>query len=307
MKPIVTVGMCLRNCENTLKDAIDSVIKQDFPHELMEVIVVDGFSKDRTLRIVREVLSKSDINVKIFRENKGLGFARQMVVDNALGKYILWVDGDIILSKNYVKQNVDFMEKNPIVAIARGSFGLLPDDNLVAMLENVSYVIDSLRDRGKTTSRMLGTEGSILRVKAIKMAGGFDTNIKGAKEDFDVAYRLHLAGWKFHRTDATLYERQRKTWSDLWKQYFWYGYGLHFIQHKNKGRKISAVNSEDRTIIGRMTACLRLSFQAYKLTCRKAVFLLPLHRIFKRMAQIFGSLRAHMDGYGHHHREYSKP
>jgi glycosyltransferase involved in cell wall biosynthesis len=290
MKTIVTIGLCVKNNEDTIKEVVNSIVNQDFPHELMEVIVVDGSSQDQTLSIIREAFSKADLKVRVFSENKGLGFARQIVVDKAVGKYIVWVDGDIILSKNYVKEQVDFMEHNPCVAVAAGSFGLLTDDNLVAFLENIGYVIDSLRHQGKPTSKLLGTEGSILRVKAARMVGGFDPQIKGAQEDTDLAFRMYLAGWKFHNTKSIFYERQRNTWSALWKQHFWYGYGLHFAQHKNKGRNIFINKPHDRII---------LSFEAYKLTRRKVVFLLPLNFIFKKTALLFGFLKAHMDSYGH--------
>jgi glycosyltransferase involved in cell wall biosynthesis len=295
LKPIVTIGLCVKNNEDTIREALNGIVNQNFPGELMEIVVVDGCSQDRTLSIIKEVLSKTSIRVRFFSENKGLGFARQIVVDSALGKYIIWVDGDIILSKDYVKEQVDFMEQHPDVAIAVGSFGLLPNDNWVAFLENIGYVIESLRHRGMATSNLLGTEGSILRVKAIRMVGGFDPDIKGAQEDTDVAYRLYSARWKFHRTNAVLYERQRRTWRDLWKQHSWYGYGLHFIQHKNKGRNMFVNKSNDRIII---------SFKAYKLTHRKVVFLLPLNFVFKKVALLFGFFKAHMDGYGHN---YQKP
>jgi glycosyltransferase involved in cell wall biosynthesis len=290
VRPIITIGLCVKNNEATIRETVSSIAVQDFPHELMEIIVVDGCSQDQTLRIIGEILSKTDVKITIFSENQGLGFARQIVVDNALGKYVLWVDGDIILSKNYIKQQVDFMERHPEVAIAAGSLGLMPKDNWVAILETIGYVIESLRKQGKATSRLLGTKGSILRAEAIRMIGGFDPNIKGAQEDVDVAYKLNLAGWKFYITDAILHEKQKRTWSALWKRHFWYGYGLHFVQHKNKGRNMFTNRSNDWVI---------LSSQAYRLTHRKVVFLLPFNFIFKKIALLFGFVMAHIDGYGH--------
>jgi len=290
LEPIATIGLCVKNNEATIKEAVNSIYCQDFPDELMEIIVVDGCSHDQTLNIIKGFLSKRTIKVRLFSESKGLGFARQMVVDNALGKYIIWVDGDIVLSKNYVQQQVIFMERHPSVAIAVGSFCMAPNDNWVAILENVGYVIDSVRHKSEETSKLLGTEGSILRVKAIIMVGGFDLNINGAQEDLDVAYRLKLAGWKFHVTNAILYERQRRTLRALWKQHFWYGYGLHYVQHKNKERNMFVDKSNDRIFF---------SSKAYKLTHRKVVFLLPFFFIFKKTATLFGFIKAHIDGYGH--------
>jgi glycosyltransferase involved in cell wall biosynthesis len=57
MKPKVTVGICVRNCADYIKEAIASIIDQDFPHDLMELIVVDGCSEDKTLKIIRAALS----------------------------------------------------------------------------------------------------------------------------------------------------------------------------------------------------------------------------------------------------------
>ena len=293
---IITVGLCVRNCEQTIEEVANGIVSQDFPHELMEIIIVDGYSSDRTVKIATEVFSKTKIKTSLYSENIGLGFARQIVVNNALGKYILWVDGDIILSNNYAKQLVDFMNEHPNVAISVGSLGIMQDDNWIALLETIGYVIESLKKQGKATLTLLGTKASILRTRAIRMIGGFDTNIKGAQEDVDVAEKLQLAGWKFFIINAVFYEMQKKTWNALWKRHFWYGYGLHFVKHKNVERNILTSKSNDWII---------LSSLAYKLTYRKVVFLMPLNFLFRKISLIFGFFMAHLDGYGHSNKKQS--
>ncbi len=292
MSTVVTIGVCVKNSEATIKESMTSIVNQDFPHELMEVIIVDGSSQDKTLLIIKETLSETGIETRFFSENKGLGFARQMVVDNSRGKYIVWVDGDVILSENYIKQQIQFMEKTPEAAIAAGKMGLIPNDNWVAMLESIGYVIESLNNYGGRTSKLLGTRGSIFRVEAIKRIGGFDFKYK-SHEDTDVAYKLKFSGWKFFATKAVLYEKQKKKWKDIWKRHLWYGYGLHFLQHKHKGFNIFTSKTNDRIVI---------SSKAYKLTHKKVAFLLPLNFIIRKIAEIFGFLRAHFDGYGHNIR-----
>jgi len=78
--PIATIGVCVKNAEANINEAITSVIDQNFPSERMEIIVVDGCSRDKTLAIIKEHLSGTNINGRFFSENKGLGFARQAVV-----------------------------------------------------------------------------------------------------------------------------------------------------------------------------------------------------------------------------------
>lgn len=289
-KTIVTIGLCTKNSEKTIHDTIRSVTEQDFPHELMEIVIVDGNSQDQTLQIMKQHLSTASIKPTIYSENMGLGFARQMVVDHAKGSYILWVDGDVLLSRSYLKQQVAFMENHLSIGIAIGSFGILTDDNWIATLENIGYVIDCLKHRGKVTSKLIGVGGAIFRVKAARQVGGFNQEIKGAHEDMDIAYRLRNAGWKFYITTAILYHRQRTTWKALWRQQYWYGYGFHFFQSTHKSHNLIFDKAVERTI---------LTSLAYKLTHRKVVFLLPIHFAIKKTVFILGYLSAHITGYGH--------
>ncbi len=291
VRPVVTVGLCVRNSEATIREAVNSVVVQDFSHELMEIIFVDDGSEDATLKIIEDCVSKIDIKTRIFHTNwRGLGSARNLVVNNANGDYIIWVDGDMFLSKDYVEQQVKFMEQNSSAGIVGGCFGICPEENWVAALENISYVVSRLRQSGKSTSSMLGAGGSIFRVKAIREVGGFNCNIKGAYEDIDIAHRIRSAGYSFHVTNALFYHKQKRTWKNLWKSNFWYGYGLHFFLHEKQGLSVFRDRSEEG---------LPLFFLAYKLTRRKVVFLLPLNFVFKKIAVIFGFLEAHWDGYGH--------
>jgi len=121
MRPKVTVGVCVRNCEGFVEEVIESIMNQDFPHELMEVIFVDDGSEDETLSIIKGHIPKMDMKVKVFHhEWKGLGYSRNVVVDNATGDFILWVDGDMVLSRDFVSGLVRFMEQNAKVGIAKG-------------------------------------------------------------------------------------------------------------------------------------------------------------------------------------------
>ncbi len=290
VKPIVTIGLCVKNNGETLGETSKSIADQNYDQDLIDLVIVDGGSRDKSLSIIRDEISKTRIKPRFYTENVGLGFARQMVVNNAKGKYIIWVDGDIVLSKDYVSKQVEFMEYHTEIGVAVGRFGMLPGDNWVAALENIGYVIDSNKNYGKPTTKLLGTEASIVRCDAIRKVGGFNPDIKGAQEDVFVTYKLKQDGWKFFITDALFYERQRTTLRALWKQHVWYGYGLHFVQHQNKGRNMFSDKSNDRIIF---------SSQAYKLTRKKIMFLLPLNFAFKKTALLFGFFKAHIQGYGH--------
>jgi biofilm PGA synthesis N-glycosyltransferase PgaC len=293
--PLVTIGVCVRNCATTIGEAIESIIAQDYPHEFMEVLIVDGYSTDGTLSIINKHIKESDIKVRVFYEDKGLGYARQIVVDNAQGKYIVWVDGDMILPKDFVRKQVEFTEKNPEVGIGRAMYGIWPELGPVAYLENIPFVVESFRNKKAVPLGICGTEGAIYRLDAIRQVGGFDINIKGAGEDTELAQRVLASGWAAKATPTFFYELCKESWKELWNQYAWWGRGGHYLFHKNRDISMLLKMSP---LGGLIAGILRFPF-AYKLTRRKLLFLLPFHYALKRLAFCYGFIKAHAEGYGH--------
>lgn len=295
-KSKVTIGVCVRNGEDHVRDVINSIIGQDFPHELMEVIFVDDGSKDKTLFILNSYVPKMGMQVKIFHhEWKGLGYSRNVVVDNANSEYIIWVDCDMRLSRNFVRKQVAFMEQNPTVGIGKGKYGMYSEVNLVGLLENMEFVTNDCKYDEKSMLTSLGTGGSIYRVKPIRQVGGFDPHIRSAGEDTDAEHRISKAGWLLCRTRALFYEMRRKTWKGIWDEYLKYGYDGNYVAHKNGVHAIGSLYKMF-PLTGILDEVLH-SFVAYKLTRRKAAFLLPFHWTFKRIAWclgfVLGYLRKH--------------
>jgi len=291
MKTKVTVGICVRNCEDFIKEAIDSIINQDFPHELMEVIFVDDGSKDKTLSIIKSYAPIMDMQVNVFHQEwKGLGSARNVVVDNAGGDYIVWVDADMMLSRDYVRKLVEFMERNPKVGIAKGKYGLAPGANLISTLEIYSRAASKMVDFNyKVKTCSMGTGGSIYEVKAIKHVGGFNENIKGYGEDWDIEYRIRAAGWLLSTVHVEFrdYERRGVSWKDLWSRYFRRGYDTHHLLNRKRGK----IDFYKMLPPAAFLAGLLHSLTIYKLTRRKVVFLMPLQHTFKMVAWCLGYIR----------------
>lgn len=295
MKPSVTIGICVRNCEVLVREAVRSVVDQDFPHELMEVIFMDDGSEDETLPAISDCVSRIDIEAKVFHDEwRGLGHARNVIVENADGDYIIWVDGDMILPRDHVRKQVEFMQRNPKVGIAKARYETWPRENLVGFLENVPFQAVDFKYGGNvaTQTRVMGTGGSIYRVKAIRQVGGFDEHITGVGEDADAEYRIRKAGWLLYRaTSASFYERRRKTWKALWDEGFWHGYGGDYIIRKNS----DIMSFYKMSPLAGFLAGIWYSTIAYKVMRRKSVFLLPIQYTFKRTAWFFGFVKGQID------------
>lgn len=95
MKKIkVSIIMPAYNAERTLERALNSCIHQTLQE--IEVIVIDDYSQDSTLKILKEVQKEYPNKVRIIfqSENKKQGAARNAGIEVASGEYILFVDSD---------------------------------------------------------------------------------------------------------------------------------------------------------------------------------------------------------------------
>jgi len=291
-KPIVTVGICVRNGAKSLCEAIDSIRNQDFPHELIEVIFVDDGSTDDTLKMIKYCTSTLGMSVKIFNQNwKGLGASRNVVFAHAKGSLILWLDADMTISKEYVPEQVRFMSHNPTVGIVKGTESIEPSENLVATLETysraASRMVDYSSDSGKLKS--LGAGGSICRFEALRQVGGFDPKITGYGEDFDVERRIRRAGWQLATIEVQFrdHERGKLSWKDVWRRYTIRGIDMCKISPKwGQVLQLPYILPPSAFLAGFLH-----SLKIYRLTRRKAAFLLPLQYVFKMTALCLGLMR----------------
>lgn len=298
MQPRVTIGVCVRNCDGFVGDAIDSIIRQDFPHDRIRVVFVDDGSDDKTLSVIEDYAQRMDMMVVIIHTSwKGLGNARNMVLANAEGDYILWVDGDMVLSPDFLTKLVRFMEENPKSAIVKGKQALLRGQNLVATLEGYSRAAGRMIEYQSQKGRLkaLGTGGALYRSVALRNVGGFDKDLRGYNEDWDAELRLRKAGWSLHTADAAFndYERRQLTWQSLWCRYWLRGFYTHFFLHKNKG----VIKHYRMFPPAAFLAGLLNSFVLFKLTSQKVVFFLPVQSVFKMTAWYVGYIESHLRNY----------
>ncbi len=293
MNTKVTIGLCVKNGAKIVKTAFNSISIQDYPHELMKLVIVDNGSTDNTLSLAMEFAQKTDIKTFVTSNKGGLGVIRQIAVDNAEGDYIVWVDDDLVLSKNFVKNQVEFMEKNPNVGAAKGAGA--PVSNPATIIAIASY--GNILDAHSQNPKKIGTGGAIFRLKALESVGGFDVRIKGAGEDIDVSRRITESGWALSVNTSAILDKKDKpaTLKALWKKNRWYGYARHFRFHKYKDRRELIYYFPPFALLGGFM----MSCSIYRLTNMKKVFFFPFLHSFSMTADYVGFIHAHHDGYGH--------
>jgi glycosyltransferase involved in cell wall biosynthesis len=113
-KPLVSVIIPTYNRGWIIKEAIDSVLAQDFID--FELIVVDDGSTDNTSEILHSYWE--DINV-IRQSNQGVSAARNRGLSEASGRFIAFLDSDDLWLSKKLSSQVDFFNSNPDALICQ--------------------------------------------------------------------------------------------------------------------------------------------------------------------------------------------
>lgn len=102
--PTISIIIPAYNSEKTLMDCLDSIVKQDYPKNKLEIITIDGGSSDTTLEICKEY-NVDKILTNSFRiEEKG----RAIGIDNAKNEILGFIDADNVLpNRNFLKRIIE--------------------------------------------------------------------------------------------------------------------------------------------------------------------------------------------------------
>lgn len=109
MKDLVSIIIPVFNTEDYLKRCISSVLNQSYFN--IQIIVVNDGSTDNSDEIIKEFARKDSRVVYIKQKNSGVGYARNIGIKRAEGKYLLFVDSDDYIEKTMVEQMVNCAEK----------------------------------------------------------------------------------------------------------------------------------------------------------------------------------------------------
>ena len=131
---VVSVVVPARDEEHSIVDCLSSILAQDYPHHLLEVIVVvDGMSADATDVFAKEFLDRSDFaRTEVVRNphggtpanlNTGLSLAR--------GEVLCRVDADSRIPPGYVRRCVSILERSDVIVTGGAQVAVPPDGSVV--------------------------------------------------------------------------------------------------------------------------------------------------------------------------------
>lgn len=109
---LVTIGLPVYNGARYLREALDSLIAQDYPD--FEIIISDNASEDETEAICRNYAAR-DSRIRYFRAERNMGalWNAVQVYQAAKGEYFLLAADDDLRHPEYLSRCVAALERNP--------------------------------------------------------------------------------------------------------------------------------------------------------------------------------------------------
>ncbi|MBL0308980.1 MAG: glycosyltransferase [Bacteroidetes bacterium] len=181
--PFVSIVLPVRNESEYIAESIQSILNQNYPQNLFEIIVVDDYSTDPTLRLAREFEKP---NVLIFDLQQYLGNpgeytankkkAISLGIKNAKGEVIITTDGDCMRGENWLCSMVGYYLAHSFKLVT-GPVMVKPARTPFACFQQLDVIT------------LLGITGGSIRNKAPLMCNG--SNLLYAKQTF-----LDIEGFK---------------------------------------------------------------------------------------------------------------
>jgi len=235
-RPTVSIVIPVLNEERDVEACVRAVLAQDYPRELIEVLVVDGPSTDRTSEIVRSLvrgdgrvhLLSSPLKLIPYSLNIGLAAAR--------GEVIVRIDGHSVVAPDHVRSLVAYLSRSGadhVGGVMRAT-GRTYVARAIAVVTSSPFGVGTARFRYTTREQDIDTVAfGAYRREALRRLGGFDERFP-IGEDPELDYRIQLQGGRVCVTPSVETEYYcRDSLPRLAKQYVRYGRAKAKILHKH--------------------------------------------------------------------------
>lgn len=167
---------------------------------LVEIIVVDGGSKDKTVEIAKRFTDK----VYVLRK-RGIARARNYGAERACGDVLVFLDADVVTTTDFVEKVLETFSDSTVVGATCSIMPVKPrfHEKVFFYLHNS---LTRILTRFKPHSR---GEFFVVRRSEFLKVSGFNESLP-CSEDHELAFRLSKRGRFVFIKDLTVYESLRR-------------------------------------------------------------------------------------------------
>ena len=235
----VSILLPIRNEAKFISKTIHSIFQQDYPNEMLEIIIADGDSDDGTKKEL-DKLKKQYNSLKVI-DNPELTMPKgfNLALSASTSEFILMLGGHSIMPKNYISKSVE----NIIINNADCSGGVLNTIGEGFWGKIIASTISSIFGVGNVSFRVQNAKpgyvnsvpyGCYKRTVFEKLGLLDEELVRNQDDEFN--FRIIQAGMKIWQDSSLVINYYcRSTLRKLFKQYFEYGlYKVRVIQKRNQ-------------------------------------------------------------------------
>jgi cellulose synthase/poly-beta-1,6-N-acetylglucosamine synthase-like glycosyltransferase len=202
--PTVSIIVPAYNEEKTIAATLKSLLKLNYPKNLLEIIAVNDGSTDNTGKIMEKFRS---YGVKLLnKRNGGKASALNIGIKYSKGEIIVCMDADSIVERNALKKTLGYFN-DPKVAAVSSSVKVFKPKNQIQKLQFLEYLYNILFR--KTLAFLNGIfvvpgPFGLYRKSVLKEIGGFQEG--NLTEDMEITMRMQAKGYRIENsTNAYTY------------------------------------------------------------------------------------------------------
>src|SRR3989338_11199859 len=199
----VSVVVITYNEEKNIENCLNSLVNQDYPKELYEIIVVDA-SDDRTAEIVSRFK-----NVKVHKaKERGFATQRNLGIKLAVNELIASTDADCIAPQDWLSKLVASLKSSNVSGVGGSAFPPPDSDYIGLCIACLGFPAGGAL--GLTRKDPISIGNSIFYKKVLEDVNGFNPEMKYGVEDTDLTKRLKKKGYKIIiEPDLFVYHKTR--------------------------------------------------------------------------------------------------
>ena len=207
MNILVSIIVPCYNQSHFLNESLQSVLDQTYVD--WECIIVNDGSLDNTESIAQQWCEKDNRFSYLYKENGGLSSARNAGITQSDGEYILPLDADDYIHKDYLSKLVPKLYQDDSLAIVSCYSEFFK--------KSLNNIIFELKPEGTTyhyllyVNQLIAT--SLFRKICWEEVGGYDETMKKGFEDWEFWIAITKRGWKYKVIEEFLfyYRKSKKS------------------------------------------------------------------------------------------------
>ncbi len=203
-----------------IKSCITSLLEQDFPGELYEIIVVDNGSD----LAIKEIIHNFPVHY-VQEARRGSYFARNRGLDIACGEIAAFIDADCVADRAWLRNLVSSFKEENIGGVGGKILKQSAETWVQAAAEDLAEQQLTPQSFPFLPYPYIVTANAAYRMSILRELKGFDTQFQSGG-DVDLAQRVQDR--KYHvltMPEAIVYHASRRTLKEYCKQYFGYAVG----------------------------------------------------------------------------------